>query len=136
MPPLVNDHGFPQLRKDMGKSRRIGLADDGMTDGGTIIPGILNMGRILDTSRFSGLPRTDGEKYGIWDPTNGADIIVTILYQHSRSVLAQFLSCDDTAHFKYEHLHSAKSRNGALGDFKSFEIIRNGDKVQVRTNQN
>lgn len=136
MPPLVNDLGFPQLRKDGSKnnSRRVGLAVDGMTEQGAILPGILNMGRILDAARFNGLPRTDGEKSGILDPTNAADIIVTVLYQHSRSVLAQFLDCDDTTEFKYEHLHLAESQPGALEDVRPFVIVRNGDKVEVRIN--
>lgn len=135
MPRLISVTDFPSLRKDPEDVfERTGvwpsdvhLDGNGFTADGMIAPGILDMGRILGTARFTGLPRpVPVDDSWTIQPASGAEVVVTVLYQRSHRLLRRFLECDSSEEFIYAHFHATGEKG------MPFVITRKGDKVEVR----
>lgn len=157
MPHLLSDLNFPTLRKDThhvwfsdhntrhhhysrasnGKPRP-DLDSDGFTSQGTVVPGILHVGRLLGVAAFQGLPAPraaqDGEDVGHMGLTTAADIIVSVLYMCHPKLLRRFLEVLPGQEFTYRHFMKGGAESiewfGRLEE-RPFVIVRNGNMVEV-----
>lgn len=129
--PLFHDPNFPELRSS--EKSRPGLSFSGETESGTIIPGVIDLADVLDSSVYSGLPHPSKDEMRV-KPANAPDIIVTVLYQHSPRTLRRFLDCKEDMEFTYVHKWNEKATPEAQPkDSRSFIVTRVGQMVEVRT---
>lgn len=157
MPHLLSDLNFPTLRKDIyhiwhshhnPRLQRYSQASNsnpprdldshGFTSQGTVVPGILHVGRLLGVAAFQGLPAPRPAHYsedvGYMQLTTAADIIVSVLYMRHPGLLRRFLDVLPDQEFTY--MHSMEERAESIEWFgrleeRPFVIVRNGNMVEV-----
>lgn len=101
--------------------------------GGLVRPALLNMGHLLGVGAWRGLPN---QHKSSWlaelraNPPCAADIIVSILYQHSRETLRDFF-CGQQ--FVFAHRSVEDDPAMVPQDFEIFAIRREGALVKVCT---
>lgn len=99
---------------------------------GLVQAGLLNMGFLLGVGSWRGLPKSKKDGPGSTelavDPSCAADIIVSILYQHSPQTLDDFFSATE---FCLVHTYDTTDPETAPKDLKTFSIARFGDRVKV-----
>lgn len=132
IPWLIPDHNFPECRIDDDHGDCIKVpTKNGATELGTVIPGIIDIGNLLGTGGFAGF-NFSGKDQIRSDPVCGADVIVTVLYQHRKSLLRQFLDYQSPdGHFIYAHHHIDMTKSIPSKGQRPFVITRTGNTVEV-----
>lgn len=129
VPWLIADPRFPECRKDIdSRDPEQWAFQVGLTVEGYAIPGIIDIGNLLGTGAYE--PPTNASEAELRsNPVNGADGIVTVLFQHRPSLLRRFL---DSTQFEYLHFFDEQRYSEDKKRRKPFVILREGNSIEVR----